>query len=162
MCNKRILSRLQGEIENIQVHHRGIKPFFKKRIEEIGNIIVAKPVSDIALHDVRKKVKDMQYVLQWLKDRDIKKDFAKDISVSQLKHIGKQIGAYNDTRMLLVLLNAYRRQEAPRAVTSNIQRLIHRWREDKAMQREELISQLHEVEWLSRADRRHYSSSAKK
>ena len=143
--DEKILSRLQQKLEDLRVHRQGNACFFKKRIKEIGQIINADPVADTALHDIRKKLKDMQYTLEWHKNKSNPKDLTKMMPVAQLKNIGKQIGTYNDTRMLLVLLNTYVKQENKNGSIDTVNPLIHKWRQNKAAQKEKLLQQLRRV-----------------
>ena len=144
---KTVLNTLPNQFENLQIHPSANKKFFCKRIEQIGALISAGPVSDTSLHDIRKMTKDMQYILEWEKNRYITKGLRKSISVRQLKDTGNQIGKFNDTRMLITLLVNYRKQENQKVAIDKINPLIKKWRQNKLIQKEKLINRLSEPGW---------------
>jgi CHAD domain-containing protein len=151
--HKKTLIRLQQKINHLRVRHIVDKHFFQKRIKQVVQIISTGAVPDETLHDARKLAKDMQYVLEWSKKKDIRKTLAKNITVSQLKNTGKQIGRYNDTRMLLLLLTAYIKQETNKRLISGINPMINKWQRNKTKEKEKLIQRLRHA-WFPVVDNR--------
>ena len=147
--HKEILKQLLENIENLKIKTAKHKKFFSKRIKKIRHIISLKPVSDVPIHDTRKMIKDMVYVLEWWEEK--KKGsitLIKNISIDRLKNIGKQIGEYNDKCTLLILLTTYTQQEKEPALINEINPVIDKWRHDKDLQKEKLMIELQRITWL--------------
>lgn len=141
---KKILDNLQSDIKKLECKFIKNKQFFSGRIKKIKKILSADPVVDDKLHEVRKMVKDMQYVLEYRKETGHKQsDLIKDLSIKKLKKIGKLIGEYNDKRIALVLLTTYAQEETNSFLISRINPVIDKWQEIKINEKEKLISILH-------------------
>jgi len=56
---------------------------------------------------VRKKIKDMLYVSDWWKKKKGLSKLTRGIPLAKFKKIGKQIGAYNDKRVVINLFETY-------------------------------------------------------
>jgi CHAD domain-containing protein len=146
--HKEILKQFLENIENLKIKFSKHKKFFSKRIQNILHIISTAPFTDNAIHDIRKMTKDMQYVLEWWeKKKNGSNPLIKNISIKQLKNIGEQIGEYNDKRNLLILPTAYSLQEKEPALINEIIPVIHKWQQDKVLQKEKLMIRLHRIAW---------------
>lgn len=148
VSHKEILKQLLENIENLKIKPAEHKKFFSKRIKNIRHIISLNPVSDVPIHDVRKMIKDMQYVLEWWEEKKKgSKTLIKNISIDRLKNTGKQIGEYNDKCTLLILLTAYAQQEKEPALINEINPVIDKWQQDKDLQKEILMINLQRITW---------------
>jgi len=141
--DKKIPMQLREDVSNLQITPTKHKKFFSKKIQTILNILSITPVSDDSIHDIRKMVKDMQYVLEWWKDKKGgSKTLLRNISIKQLKTIGTLIGEYNDKRTLLNLLISYSQQEKDPALINEISPVIYKWQHYKVLQKEKLLIKL--------------------
>ena len=146
--DKKILIQLQENIRNLQITPTKHKKFFSKKIQNILNILSITPVTDDAIHDIRKMTKDMQYVMEWWKEKTGEsKTLIQNISIKRLKNIGTQIGEYNDKRTLLNLLISYSQQEKDPALINEISPVIYKWQHYKVLQKEKLLIRLKRMSW---------------
>jgi len=89
------------------IEHRQNDNFFKNHIKEIGQIIRSRPLADEDLHQVRKRIKDMQYAGEWsLKQGSIVAPL-KSHPVEQLKEMATRLGDYNDLRTVAAKLELF-------------------------------------------------------
>jgi CHAD domain-containing protein len=117
------------------------KRFFSDRLIKIQSILLVDPVPDNLLHEIRKMIKDMYYVLAWWKSKvGNPGKLSKIISIEKLENMGKLIGEYNDKRMLLILLTTYTAHEKDARLISNINPLIDKWELIKRSEKEKLIA----------------------
>jgi CHAD domain-containing protein len=116
------------------------KKFFERNIKNIHLAIRSNTITDTSIHDTRKRMKDMQYILLWWKKKRGKPmKGLKDISIKQLKELGEQIGAYNDMAMLIMLLKNY---TGNKEVSANEVNMLARWEEERLSSRKKLISRI--------------------
>jgi len=145
---KKILKQLHKNIENQKITPSKHKKFFSERVKNIQHLLNMDAVTDEAIHDIRKMTKDMQYVLEWWKKQEKRSEkLITNISITQLKNIGKQIGEYNDKSILLSLLISYAKQEKEPPLMNEITPLIDKWKHMKDLQKEQLITSLNSISW---------------
>ncbi len=128
-------------VNNADLRFKKNNKFFSDKIKTAEQLLAADPVSDISLHKCRKMIKDMQYVLEWWKSKMGKpRQFVKDVSINKLETASKQIGSYNDTRMLLILLTTYAQQEKDPLCIAAINPVIDRWQYNKSEAKEKVLA----------------------
>ena len=79
--------------------------FLKKKIDNIRKLIFTLD-QDKYVHDLRKQVKQLFFILQFLKNH-FPKSLVSGHSLKTLKVVGEKIGDWNDRDVFLVMLNAY-------------------------------------------------------
>jgi len=97
-------------------------------------------ISDTELHDARKMIKDMQYVLEWLKKNGRSKKIPTAISIKELKNIGVQAGEYMDKCILIKLFTAYAQEQTKPALLIGTNAVLTRWNQDKIIAKEKLVN----------------------
>lgn len=138
---KKTCSRFYNKIQQINLRNRKNRLFFTSRINKIQQSLLIDPVADDQLHKIRKMIKDMQYVMEWWKKRIGKtKKLIKILTVKKLEFIAKQIGEYNDKRMLLISLTTYLQQERDLLLIKEISTEIDKWQIIKAAEKERLLA----------------------
>ncbi|XZF12891.1 CHAD domain-containing protein [Chitinophagaceae bacterium MMS25-I14] len=97
-----------SDIDYPSVHTNTLETFFRIRIDAIKKIIAAGKFSDETLHDIRKMLKDLQYVAALCKD-EWEKGYESILhyDLDKLHELTDRIGAYNDLRNALDWLTRY-------------------------------------------------------
>ena len=145
-CDEKILQRFRKNIKSLEITPIKNKEFVTKRVKAISDLRDINPLTDIAIHDIRKMTKDLQYVLEWWdKHQEGLEPLTKDISITQLKKMGERIGIYNDKRMLLLLFIGYAQQEKDPILIDQINLVMDKWQQEKIFQKENLIGWLRSV-----------------
>jgi CHAD domain len=113
--NKRKFRKLKRKLSNTMPQKTGKKAlqlFFSKKIHKLQTIIKLPAPTDDMLHEVRKILKDMQYVKQWCKKKwPAGNNAIRKVSLLQLKKLGELAGNYNDKRTGLLLIATYQDEE---------------------------------------------------
>jgi CHAD domain-containing protein len=89
------------------IEYRQNDIFFKNKIKESRQIIMSKPLTDEDLHQIRKKIKHMQYTAEWSSKQGIPVIALKNHPVEQLKEMATRIGDYNDLGMVTAMLELF-------------------------------------------------------
>jgi CHAD domain-containing protein len=145
-ADNKIIERFKSDIQNLRITTIKNKKFLDKRMNAITAMLESIPITDLVIHDTRKMIKDLQYILEWWqKHRKGSKPLIMNVSIRQLKKIGKRIGEYNDKRMLLLLFTEYAHQEKDPLLMNQINLLMDKWQQEKIVQKEKLITWLHSV-----------------
>lgn len=108
---------------------------------EVRMLLIDPTLPDEQLHEVRKIYKDMQYVLEWHDKREASGDRRKRLEV--IKKIGALAGDFNDRRIGLSLLYAYR-EEWHADSDEEAGKIIQDWEQDKKEKRAALLALLDE------------------
>jgi len=139
----RILRRLRKKIERAsykKANKRTIHQFFRKRVNRLNGILIIPSPPDEDLHDVRKILKDMQYVYAWGEKNEL---IDKGPTGEILKEIGHQAGSFNDRRIAIQLLSTYLEEEKPEGpALAALLETKQKWEEAKEQQKKELIATL--------------------
>ncbi|MES2372650.1 MAG: CHAD domain-containing protein [Bacteroidota bacterium] len=146
LYRRKIIRHFQKEIEQISTNVSGHTAFFREKTEEIQWIIHMPSIDDIALHEIRKILKDMQYVTQWCQ---VNKIPIPSLSSLRLKENGKKIGAYNDLRIGIELLDVYLAQETHAGIILDLKDLKQKWLTQKEKQKVSLMRSLSIVDKIS-------------
>ena len=139
----RVLRRLCKKIERSgykKANRRTIHQFFRKRVNRIRGILFLSPPPDEELHDVRKMLKDMQYVYAWGEKKEL---VNKGPTLDTLKQVGQQAGSFNDRRIAIQLLTTYLEEEKPEEPSLSVLLATkQKWEEAKEQQKRDLIETL--------------------
>jgi hypothetical protein len=85
-----------------------VRDFFRAKLDHIATIIEAAKWSDKEMHDIRKKLKDILYIIK-LYQLDLKKPlgfrFWSKAELQKAKDLEDQLGFLNDTRNALLILD---------------------------------------------------------
>lgn len=147
LYSEKFLHRMQRHLDDPDVSIALHKKFFHKRSGKINKIINAVTIADEALHEIRKMIKDMQYVAEFCNGK-IKHPVTKSFTITWLKAVGKQIGSFNDTRMLSLLLADFVKQRHRRPLSKDAYFFIDKWARKKEMQKKRLVKKLKGIDWL--------------
>lgn len=79
--------------------------FLKKKVDNIRKLILTLD-QDNYVHDLRKQVKQLFFILQFLKNH-FPESQVSDFSLKTLKVVGEKIGDWNDRDVFLVMLNTF-------------------------------------------------------
>jgi len=137
---KKPLKQLQHNIKQLKIKPAKHKKFIFKRMNAIRHIVQMNFISDTELHDARKMIKDMQYVLEWLKKNGRSKKIPTAISIKELKNIGVQAGEYMDKCILIKLFTAYAQEQTKPALLIGTNAVLTRWNQDKIIAKEKLVN----------------------
>ncbi|MCW3091290.1 MAG: hypothetical protein JWP81_2359 [Ferruginibacter sp.] len=113
--HKKSFQKLYKKLSKLQVPGSGVKflrTFFIHTILQLEATVLMPNPTDEELHDLRKNIKDLQYVKQWCKKNWVAGDKAtRQISLLHLEKLSDLAGNYNDRRVALSLLTEYLEQE---------------------------------------------------
>jgi CHAD domain-containing protein len=117
-----------------------LQQFFDQRTAKIESIVLLPAPGDDDLHDIRKALKDMYFVLIWGQKNDCADE--DDQMSERLKQLGEQCGAFNDRRIALGLLDAYIQEEQVPEARQAAATLRAQFEEERSTHRKELLAQL--------------------
>jgi CHAD domain-containing protein len=142
--DKKILIRLFSNFRNLKIKPKRCKPFLSKKFKKLQHLLNAKYISDHEFHEARKLAKDIQYVMEVCKNSHCSKSGHK-ISLKTSKKIGKEIGSYNDLRMLIVLLSKFKPFESDPAGLVNIYPFIAKKLLEKKEKKQAMLTRVHQL-----------------
>jgi CHAD domain-containing protein len=136
------LRRFRNILEKIHPDSKTNKHFFSESVEKIKGALDTVSIADSALHNIRKRARDIQYDLKYWQSKK-RKDFLKNhFSIKNLKVISSQIGAYNDKRVLIGFLETYLQEMGEQTFIEKIHLAIAKWQQRKILQKERLLKRL--------------------
>lgn len=99
--------------------------FLSDRLSRVKELLEDPQLSDAHLHDIRKRIKDLLYMLKFAKkDWPAACEQVGDISMESLDHLANMIGDYNDASMLMVRLSAFADETKDLSEKANIQTIL--------------------------------------
>jgi CHAD domain-containing protein len=113
--------------------------FFTRKIRELQLILQTPSINDEALHEARKILKDLQYVIEWCQKNKL---VMPDISLEQVKENGKIAGDYHDQCTAIELIETYIGQEKEAPAATAARRVRRQWMRQKAAQKKSLLQSL--------------------
>jgi CHAD domain-containing protein len=141
-----IIHALSGKLHDMEYGHLDtddVVYFFSKRLRFIKEQLGNRELDDEELHDIRKKLKDMQYVerllaAEWPEGHKAIEKFPLD----KLQMLADTAGKYNDMRISLEILENFEEDSAPVEDRQTLDMLKLNWLEQKAVQRQQLMDDL--------------------
>ena len=144
--HKRTLQKLEQKLSRIKFQKpagKALRLFFSKRIYKLQAVLDLRPPADDMLHEVRKMVKDMQYIKQWCGKNWVPgNNITKKFSLLQLKKLGKLAGNYNDKRMGLILIEVYLDEEKYEKAIKATRPVQKKYEQQKAKLKKQLLGSL--------------------
>ena len=139
---QKILHQLKNRTSKLQVSVNK-RNFFRENSNKIKHFLKRNTVSDEAVHEVRKLMKDMQYVFLWCREKSESRnvDFI-NISFTQLKRLNKKAGHYIDTCCVLMLLNEYKEEEKNKESVTKTNAIVRKINKNKSLYKRQLLSML--------------------
>jgi len=136
----RIMGLLSEKIKKTKVKKIDERKFFKKKIAKTKAILKLSFIPDDKIHEIRKKLKDVQYVLSLTKKKGKQNDSL--LNETRLKSINEKIGNYMDEKIALLLLKKYFTQETKITALRKAAKLQKEWEERKSNNKIRLIKLL--------------------
>lgn len=146
LYREKVFRRLRQKLSKSSLQKPGgneLRSFFQESTNKLRAIIALPSPSDDMLHDVRKMVKDMQYIKQWcMKEWTAGNNAIKKISILQLKKLSQLAGDYNDKRTGIALIATYLEHEKNTEAIKAARRIQQREKQEKAKMKKQLIRSL--------------------
>jgi len=134
----KVLNTLLKKIKKVKVKEEFNRFFFSKRIKKIKRLLQASFISDDTLHEIRKMIKDMQYVSElFQKINKEKNGYSK--KNKDIKYLSEVLGEYIDKYVELILLQTYRMNEKNKTVLKRIIQVQQNWEHEKDAQKKQLV-----------------------
>jgi CHAD domain-containing protein len=140
MYDRKVVRRQGKKLRDKQFHKASfdrLDSYLSKASAYLGSVMEHKPVPDQSIHEARKTLKAMQYVIEWYEGTHP--------ALETIRKIGREAGAFNDTCNGVTLLNACMRDmhDAVNPLTINLK---DDWEREKLMQKKKVIRALHQFE----------------
>ena len=141
-----VLPALVSDLQKLKLKPANDKHFFTKKFNKLLYLLFADIITDDMLHEARKISKDLQYAMEVCKyDKIHSKLSVKPVSLKTLKTIGKEIGLYNDQRMLIGFLYKFKPPKNDPDSLKRVYPLIAKKVLEKNVQKEKLIISLQSI-----------------
>ena len=138
-----VVRRLERRLRNPELKKPTagrLQSFLNERLAKIESIVLLPAPGDEDLHDIRKELKDMNFVYVWGQKNDCADE--DDKMPETLKKLGEQCGDFNDRRVALMLLTAYLQQEQAPEVRQEAETLRGQWEEERLSGKRDLLKDL--------------------
>lgn len=118
-----------------------VQNFFADRMADVKTILAGGAPTEEELHDIRKKVKDLQYISKTVKDLWPEGLEAAGIAemLKPLEKLSEHAGDFNDRHNALLSLEAFMEEKGE---TEGTKALHERWETKKTVEREKLLEEI--------------------
>lgn len=117
-----------------------LRRFVASHLEAIGDMLSRPSLHDEDLHDIRKKVKDLQHILRWARKEWPEGEAAlADMNLDAVEDLAQRAGDYNDERNAIDTLDVFLREAAGKAEKEAAATVRQRWGAARDANREALL-----------------------
>jgi CHAD domain-containing protein len=136
---KRILVWLPGSLRGSDCHK-----FIKQKWGSAQAIVSARYFSDENLHEIRKNLKDIFYVLKYCKEKGMKRVHLDQLvnRADEYKDLTEDLGTYQDNYAAIALLASYLRKDAKANIPEDMVEVKGRWLREKRVMKQWLVRKL--------------------
>lgn len=143
LYHKKTLRRLEEKLEKIRPAHlrpAQLRSHFKSKLRQMQQLSAQSAATDEQIHDIRKLIKELQYLLAWSKRYWPEGHAAvAHFPLRRIKSLGELAGSYNDLRNAIAALRLYARSEEDNAALAAAGTVLKTWETQRAIMRTKLL-----------------------
>lgn len=139
-----ILNKLSKRLKKQEpdtLTQEAVENFFRKRFQEIEEILSLDDLEEDHLHEIRKKVKDLQHIAKTLTKYwpDALEGSPISTALKQMEKLAQQAGDFNDQHNALVSLETYLEKYPS---TANLEKVRTDWAADREKEKQKLVKEI--------------------